>query len=74
MVKQSLYDRIFYKKELLGEVEKDGHCYKKYKKVERFPTVNPATIITYILIFAAIIVSAVLVSFFMANVNPRSGI
>ncbi len=74
MENRSLYDRIFYKMEFLGEVEKDGHRYKKYKKVERFPTLKPPLIATYLLIFAAIIALAIFVSFFMANIKPRSGI
>lgn len=60
--------------EFLGEVEKDGHSYKKFKKVERFPALKPAAIISYVFIVAAIIVSAILVSLFLATVKPRSGI
>jgi hypothetical protein len=74
MEKRSLYDTIFYKMECLGEVEKDGHRYKKYKKVLRFPALKPGLALTYALIVGGILASAVLVSLFMANVKPRSGI
>ena len=69
--KRSLYDKIFFKMEYVGDAEKDGHLFKKYKKVARFPSMRPSTVGIYILVFAAVIAIAILLSLFSTGLKPR---
>jgi hypothetical protein len=45
-----LWEKIKYKYEYVGQVEKEGEAYKKYKKVRRFPVSKKILNITLFLI------------------------
>jgi hypothetical protein len=60
---KTLLERILYKYEYVGYVEKDGNVLKKYKKVKRFPMLGRGIkIVLYLLFGAALVYIAQLLS------------
>lgn len=56
MEDKNIFEKFFYKRVYLGETEKDGKVYKKFKKVHRFPIVKKVfSIALYIIAFLIIL-------------------
>ena len=54
---KSLKDRIFYKYKYLGESEKHGQTYEKYKKVSRLSLIRKRVkVLMFILLILVVIV------------------
>jgi hypothetical protein len=54
-----LWEKIKYKYEYVGQVDKDGESYKKFRKVRRFPvTKKTLSIILFVLLIAVILAVA----------------
>ena len=64
-----LWEKIKYKYQYVGQVEKEGESYKKYKKVRRFPVSRKIlNIILFTLLIVAILALAnLLTGLFLAG-------
>ena len=73
MGKKSLRDILFYKYKLVGEVEKDGKVYAKYKRIPRLGgllfILNQAFRIILIAVLAALL-SYVLINTIFSEKRP----
>ncbi len=55
--KKTFWERMMYKYELIGTVERDGQIFKKYKKVHRYPALKHiATVTLYVFLLAGVFV------------------
>ncbi|HTZ11825.1 MAG TPA: hypothetical protein VMD04_05595 [Candidatus Margulisiibacteriota bacterium] len=56
MRNKPFWEKIKYKYDYIGQVEKDGEVYKKYRKVRRFPITKKALgIVIFILIAVSLL-------------------
>jgi hypothetical protein len=59
MRKKPLWERLKYKYQFMGQVEKEGEIYKKYRKVRRFPiSQKVASFLVYLILVLALIAIA----------------
>jgi hypothetical protein len=74
MRNNTLWEKIKYKYEYLGQVEKEGEVYKKYKKVRRLPVSKKVmTTFLYLILVLIILATASLLSnLFMAGFGIKT--
>jgi hypothetical protein len=73
MRNNTLWEKIKYRYEYLGQVEKEGEVYKKYKKVRRFPLSKKfITISLYLILILVVFAMANLfANLFMAGIGAK---
>ncbi len=55
MAKNKFWDSIFYKKEFVDTVTKDGEVFKKYRKVSRFKVLSKLLLLLALSILGVIV-------------------
>jgi hypothetical protein len=71
MRNRPLWEKIKYKYEYVGQVEKDGEPYKKYKKVRRFPISRKMLSVTLfvLLILGILALANLLTGLFISGIS-----
>lgn len=70
--KKSFWEKLVYRYDLIGTVERDGQVFKKYKKVHRYPWVrNLAVVFMYICLLAGVFA---FVNFFWNLTQPKRNV